>query len=193
VKWDAPHRVGRESHDPSPPREGVGCPLEHRNGISDPSLRSNEMSELLTAPEWNGMLLIGSEVIAPSPHLLGWEWGAPRGIGMECRDPSQRPNEMSELLTAPECNGMLLIASEGKATTPHRLGREWGAPRSIGMKGPAPNCVPMRCQNSSLRPSEMGCSSSRRRGTPRSLTASGGSVVPLRASESNLGPLTASQ
>jgi hypothetical protein len=42
-----------------------------------------------------------------------------------------RPNEMSELLPAPEGNGTLLIASVGNGTTPHRLGRKWGAPESI--------------------------------------------------------------
>jgi hypothetical protein len=51
------------------------------------------------------------------------------------------------------------------------------------------HCVPMRYQNSSLRPSEMGCSSSRRKETPLPVTASGGNGMPLRALEGNVGTL----
>jgi hypothetical protein len=130
-----PHRLGREWGAP----RGIGMECRNR------SLRPGEMSELLAAPEWNGMLLIASEGKATTPHRLGREWGAPRPIGMECRDPSLRPNEMSELLTAPEWNGMLLIASEGEAATPHRIRKEWHAPQGMGME----------CQNPPLRPNEM--------------------------------------
>jgi hypothetical protein len=75
------------------------------------------MSELPTAPEWNGMLLIASERNAATPHGLGRKWGPPQSLGRKCRNPSLRPNEMSELLTAPEWNGMLLIASERNVTS----------------------------------------------------------------------------
>jgi hypothetical protein len=84
---------------------------------------------------------------------------APQSIGVQCRNPSPRPSEMSELLTEPEWNGMLPMASEGSATTPHRLGEGEGmrlraSERNVG----TPHCAPMRCQNFSLRPNEMGCS-----------------------------------
>jgi hypothetical protein len=79
------------------------------------------------------------------PHRLGREWDAPPGIGMESRNPSMRPNEMSELLPAPEGNGTLLIASVGNGTTPHRLGRKWDAPEGLGET----------CRNPTLRPKEM--------------------------------------
>jgi RNA polymerase subunit RPABC4/transcription elongation factor Spt4 len=88
------------------------------------------MSELLTAPEWSGMLLIASERNAAIPHRLGRRRNAPQSMGMECRNPSLRPNEMSELFTAPEWSGMLLIASEGNGAIPHRLGRRWDSPRA---------------------------------------------------------------
>jgi hypothetical protein len=48
------------------------------------------------------MLPVASEGNAQTPHRLGMKWGAPQSIGMKCRNPSLRPNEMSELLTAPE-------------------------------------------------------------------------------------------
>jgi RNA polymerase subunit RPABC4/transcription elongation factor Spt4 len=85
------------------------------------------MSELLTSPEWNGMLLIASERNVTTPHRLGRKSDSPQSIGMKCRNPSLRPNEMSELPTAPEWNGMLLIASEGNVATPHRVGRKGDA------------------------------------------------------------------
>jgi hypothetical protein len=100
----------------------------------NPSLRPNEMSELPTAPEWSGMLLIASERNVMSTHRLGRKRDSPQSIGMKCRSPSLRPNVMSELLTAPEWNGMLLIASERNVTTPDRPGRKGDSPRSIGMK-----------------------------------------------------------
>jgi RNA polymerase subunit RPABC4/transcription elongation factor Spt4 len=102
------------------------------------------MSELLTAPEWNRMPLIASERNAATPHRLGRKRDSSQGIGMKCRNPSLRPNEMSELLTAPEWNGMLIIASGRNVTTPHRLGRKRDAPQSIGVKD----------RNSPLRPNE---------------------------------------
>jgi hypothetical protein len=70
------------------------------------------MSELLTAPERNGMLLIASEGDAAPASPPREENGAPSGHWSEMSEPSLRPNEMSELLTAPERNGMLLIPSE---------------------------------------------------------------------------------
>jgi hypothetical protein len=81
-KWDAPQSIGTKCRKPSPP--------------------PNEMSELLAAYEGKAMHLIASVVNASTFHRLGREWGAPRGIGMECWDPSLRPDEMSELLTVPE-------------------------------------------------------------------------------------------
>jgi hypothetical protein len=48
------------------------------------------------------MLLIASEGNVTTAHRLGRKWDAPESIGMNCRNPSLRPNEMSELLTAPE-------------------------------------------------------------------------------------------
>jgi hypothetical protein len=56
----------------------------------------------------------------------GGKWDSPQSIGVNYRNPPQRPNEMSELPTAHEWNRMLLIASERNATTPHRLGEEMG-------------------------------------------------------------------
>jgi hypothetical protein len=122
------------------------------------------MSEPLRESEWNGMLLMAPDVIVTCPALRrdwidavasernapaaprsGKKRGAPKSIGMECQNLSLRPNEMSELLTAPGGNGMLPIASEGNAASSHPLGAEWDAPRSFGMK----------CQNPSLRPNEM--------------------------------------
>jgi hypothetical protein len=125
--------------------EEMGCPSEHRNEMSEPSLRPNEMSELPAAREWNGMLLVTSEGDAATNHPLGRKWDAPQSLGMKCRSPSLRPNEMSELLTAPEWNGLLLIASDAIARTDHPLWRKWDAPQSIGMK----------CQNPSLRSNDM--------------------------------------
>jgi hypothetical protein len=109
----------------------MGCPSEHRN----------EMSELLTAPERNGMLLIASERNATTSHRLGRKLDAPQRIRVNCRYPPLRPNEMSELPNAPERNGMLLIASEGDAATHHPLRRKWEAPQSIGMKCQNPHSI----------------------------------------------------
>jgi hypothetical protein len=103
-----------------------------------------------------------------NPSRLGGEWDAPPSIGTKCQNPSLRPNEMSELLTAPERNGMLIFASDGSVTTltrPARNGRKSIAPQSIGVKG----------RNRSLRPDWMselptspewnGCSSSEGQGS----------------------------
>jgi hypothetical protein len=145
--WDAPHCMGMKCRDPS--------------------LRPNEMSELLTAPEWNGMLDSAVEGSHKTPHRLGREWGAPRPSGMECRGPSLRPNEMSEPLTAAEGNGMLPSRRKGK---PHHP-----PPRREEVACPSRHRVEM--SEPSLRPSEMGCSSSRRKGKPR----------PLRSEERRVG------
>jgi hypothetical protein len=92
------------------------------------------------------MLLIAPMRNAQTTGRLGRKWGAPQSIGMKCRNPSPRPNEMSELLAAPEVeDGVLLIGPMRNAQTPGRLGRKWGAPQSIGMN----------CRNPSLRPNEM--------------------------------------
>jgi hypothetical protein len=48
------------------------------------------------------MLLIASEGNGTTPRRLGRKWYACQTVGVECRNPSLRPNEMSELLTAPE-------------------------------------------------------------------------------------------
>jgi hypothetical protein len=130
---DAHHRIERECHAPSPPGKKPGGPSELRNEGPSPSLRPTVMADLLTGSGRNRTLLIGSGRKATTPDRLGREWGAPRGIGMKCRNPSLRPNEMSELLTAPAWNGMLLIPSEGYGTTPHRPGSRSDAPQSIGM------------------------------------------------------------
>jgi hypothetical protein len=103
------------------------------------------MSELLTAPEWNGMLLIASEGNATTHHRRGRKSDSKQGIGMKCRNSSLRPDEMSELLTAREWNGMLLIASEGICTTLTPRGGRRDGPQSIGV----------RCRNPALRPNEM--------------------------------------
>jgi hypothetical protein len=60
------------------------------------------MSELPSGPQRNGMLLVAAEGNVTTAHRLGRKWGAPQSIGMKCQNPSLRPNEMSELLTAPE-------------------------------------------------------------------------------------------
>jgi hypothetical protein len=79
------------------------------------------------------MLLFELEGNATAPHHLGRKWDAHESIGRKRQNPSLRPNEMSELLTASERNGMLVIASEGKAAAPHRLGRKSDAPKGIGV------------------------------------------------------------
>jgi hypothetical protein len=107
---------------------GADSPQSIEMKCRNPSLRPNDGARLLTGPEWNGMLLIASERNVTTPHRLGRKRDAPQSIGMKCRNPSLRPSEMSELLTAPEWSGMLLVASERNVTTPHRLGMKWDAP-----------------------------------------------------------------
>jgi hypothetical protein len=94
----------------------------------NPSLRPNEISEFPTAHECKGMLLIASERNVTTPHRLGRKRDAPQSLGMECRNPSLRPSEMSELLTAPEWNGMVLVASDGSWTSPYSPGGKWDSP-----------------------------------------------------------------
>jgi hypothetical protein len=48
------------------------------------------------------MLPIASEGNVTTAHGLGRKGRAPQSIGMRGQNPSLRPNEMSELLTAPE-------------------------------------------------------------------------------------------
>jgi hypothetical protein len=122
----------------------MGRPQSIGMKCQNPSPRPTEVPELLTAPECNAMLLIASERNVTTPHRLGRKWDASQCIGMKCPNPSLRTNEMSELLTAPERNGMLHRIG-GKNRNPSRLGGESDAPQSIGMK----------CQNPSLRPNEV--------------------------------------
>jgi hypothetical protein len=74
------HRLGRKLDA----ARSIG--MEYRN----PSLRTNGMSELLTAPERNGTILNASEGSAAAPFQ-------PRGE-MGC--PSEHRSQMSEPLTA---------------------------------------------------------------------------------------------
>jgi hypothetical protein len=127
------------------------------------------------------------------PHRLGRKCDPPQGIGMKCRNPSLHPNEMSELIPVSEGNGMLLIASEGRAAPPHRFGRQSDARQAPEWDVGAPHCVAMRCLNSSLRSSEMGCPSSHRKGRPHRLTASGENGMPLGHRSEMSEPPTASQ
>jgi hypothetical protein len=87
MKRDPPHRVGGKDRNPSPPREEKDAPQSTGMKCRNPSLRPNEMSELLTAPEWNGMLLIASEGSAATSHCLGRKGDAPQSIGMKCQNP----------------------------------------------------------------------------------------------------------
>jgi hypothetical protein len=135
-------------------------------GYQNSSLRPNEMG--CPSSRRKGM-----------PHRLGASGGkcdAPQSIGMICRNPPLRPNEMPGLLTAPERDRMLPIAPEGNAATPHRLGRKRDALQGIGVK----------CQNFPLRPNEMGCSPSPRKGVPQPLTAPAQNGMTLGASEENV-------
>jgi hypothetical protein len=182
VKWDAPHRIGGKCPKPSPPREELGRPSEEWN----------EMSELLTASQldvgtphcarvkWDAPHRSGGKSRTPSPP--GRSRDAPQSIGMKCRNPSLRPNEMSQLLTASEWSGVhhriggkrpnpsppgeaircrsghrnqmseLLTASQLDVGTPHRARVKWDAPHRSGGKSPNPS--PLR--------EEMGCPSERR-------------------------------
>jgi hypothetical protein len=132
---------GRKCHDPSPPREEMGCPSEHLN----------QMSEHLTAyqwdvgtphcarTEWDAPHRIWGKCHDPSPPGKGK--GCPQSIGMKCRNPSLRTNEVSELLTAPEWNVMLIVASEGKPhplTAPEEIGCPSGHPGELSAPPPAP-------------------------------------------------------
>jgi hypothetical protein len=81
------------------------------------------MSEHPTWSEWNGMILFAPDGNAATPPRLGRKWDARESVGTEDRNPSLRPNEMSQHPTASDWNGMLLFASEGTAAAPHRLGR----------------------------------------------------------------------
>jgi hypothetical protein len=149
----------------------------------NPSLHPNEMSELPTAPEWNGMLLVTSDGNATTPHLLGRKRDAPRSIGMKCQGPSLRPNEMSELLLAPERNGMLLIASEGQPHPPHRPGRKLGAPQSIGMKFRQPSLGPNGLSELLTAPEWEGMLLMASEGNVTTLTRPARNGTPHRASE----------
>jgi hypothetical protein len=60
MEGGAPHWPGGNATPPTA-REEMGLASEHRNKCQDPSLCPNEMSELLTAPELSGMLLIAWE------------------------------------------------------------------------------------------------------------------------------------
>jgi hypothetical protein len=66
-----PHSLGRKRDTPQ--SIGVKC----RNA----SLRPNGVSELLTGPEWSGMLLIASERNVTPPHHIGAKWHSPERIG----------------------------------------------------------------------------------------------------------------
>jgi hypothetical protein len=147
------HRKG--SRTPSPPRRKLDAPQGIRVNCRDRPLGPNEMSEPLSAPERNGMVIVASDGNVATLTRSARNWDATQSIGVWCCHRPLRPNEMSELLTAPEWNGMLLIASEGDAATHHPLWGKWDAPRSTGMKCRNPHCVPMRCQNFSLRPNGM--------------------------------------
>jgi hypothetical protein len=90
-KWDAPRSIGRKE---------VSEPLT----ASQCDVRTPHCSRT----EWK--LLIASGGSPTTPHRLGRERDSPQSIGVECRYPPLRPNDMSELLTATELNGMLHIA-----------------------------------------------------------------------------------
>jgi hypothetical protein len=112
-KWDAPQSLGGKCRDPS--------------------LRPNEMSELLTAPEWNGLLVIGFERGAANPRGLERKRDVPQSIGMKCRNRALRQDGMSELLTAPVWNGMPRIELlEWRNAAPPR--EQIGRPEGTGVK-----------------------------------------------------------
>jgi hypothetical protein len=98
------------------------------------------------------MLPTASEGNAQTPRRRGRKWDAPQSTGVERRNPSLRPNEMSELLTAPKWR---MGRSSSHRREMSRLSpprREWGAPQIVGMECGNPPGVPMGCQNSRLRP-----------------------------------------
>jgi hypothetical protein len=130
MEWDAPHRIGRDSHNSLPSPDERRCASRRRNGASEPLTPSqgDVATRHCARMEWDAPHRIGGKCHNLSPRR--GKGDSPQSIRMKCLKPSLRPNEISGVSTAREWNGMLLIASEGNATTPHRPGRKWDSLRA---------------------------------------------------------------
>jgi hypothetical protein len=152
-----PHCVPMRCQNSSLRPNEMGCSSSHREGVPQP----------LVASGGNGMPLRASVGTVGAPHCVPMRCriSSLRHNEMECS--SSHSKEMSQPPTASRGKGMPLGASERDVGTPH--------------------CVPMRRQNSSLRPNEMGLPSSHREGVPQPLVPSGGNGMTLRASVGTIG------
>jgi hypothetical protein len=130
---------------PTPPRKGMGFTPEHRNEMSEPLAASqlDARTQQRARMERDAPHRIRGN--ARAPHRLGRKLDAPQSIGVKCQNADCVPTRCQNHSLTHGWKGMLLIASKGNVTIPHRRGRTWDAPQSIGMDR----------RNPSLRPNEV--------------------------------------
>jgi hypothetical protein len=170
---DAPQSSGSKGEPLTASRSDVGTP---------PCVR---MKWECTSSRWKGkprpLAASGGSGV---PHGASeWNVGTPLCVPMRCQNSSLRPSEMGCSSSHRREMPKSLTASGGSGVP--RGASEW----NVG----TPHCVPMRCQNSSLPPNEMGCRRSRREQIPRPLPGSGGNGMPSEHGNETSEPLPASQ